>query len=104
MANRRHTTRNRNRRSPAQNLTQRSRAFVHAQLEALAARLPAAAARRLRRFEAQLQVLEHRIDRANHAGAQRYQRFEHRLRSELASRIRELERVIAKGGRRSAQA
>lgn len=104
MPDRRPTTRNRSRRSAAPSWSQRGRAFVHTQLENLAAQLPTAAARRLRRFEAQLQALEHQLDRASHAGAQRYQRFEHRLRSELASRIRDLERAIARSGRRSAQA
>ena len=104
MADRRTPSRNRNRRSSGDGRIQRSRSFYHAQLDALAEWLPAGGARRLRRFDTALIALEQRLDRANAAGLARYRRFEHRFRSQLASRIRDLERVVARGGRRSAQA
>jgi hypothetical protein len=102
MSERRNTARRT--RSLAQKWTEKSRSFVHEQLGALADRLPALPAKSLRRLDSALGDFEKRVDRANADGLARYRRFEHRVRSELASRIRELERAVAKAGRRSASA
>jgi hypothetical protein len=102
MTERRATARRRH--SPARDWAERGRHFVHEQLAELAGRLPAQPAKSVRRFDSLLRDLERRIDRANAEGLARYRRFEHRVRSDLAARIRELERAVAKTGRGSASA